>query len=83
VCGTVKKPTAGKHMATAASTPKEPAAVVQLRMSVLQQIVQNNAGIYSGRRKKIVKKMLQYSVCCLCENVNFWKIMYTVFRLTL
>ncbi len=43
---TVKKPTAGKHMATtAASTPKEPAAVVQLRMSVLQQMVQNNAGI--------------------------------------
>ncbi len=41
-----KKPTAGKHMATAAaSTPKEPAAVVQLRMSVLQQMVQNNAGI--------------------------------------
>jgi hypothetical protein len=81
----VKKPTAGKHMATtAASTPKDPAAVVQLRMSVLQQMVQNNAGIYSGREKKSSARCYSMLLLyCVCENVNFWKIVYTVFMLTL
>jgi hypothetical protein len=38
---------------------------------------------YLVGEKKSSRRCYSILVNCLCENVNFWNIMYTVFRLTL